>query len=133
MVCWVALLAYFPEGVDACGQDAAEDARDGEDIEEHEDDGQAHGAEEDDEARADAQDLEDLEIVARFDVPEEIDGGEDPPGVTDEVSWCALGAYTYVLSLLLTRQREGGGKIYIYRKMASNGRVCRKSLLKLLK
>ena len=72
----------LPEGVEALGETGVvEGAGDGADVADEEADGQDHGAEHDREARRDAQDLQELEVVAVLDVPEEGDGREDPPGV----------------------------------------------------
>lgn len=75
----------LPEGVDAVRQAwALDDVRDGQDVDEDEGDADEHGAEEDGEAGGDAHQLDVAEFVARLDVVEEREDGEDPPGVAEE-------------------------------------------------
>ena len=110
---------YLPKRVDSRWHGALKHADDGEDVEQQEGDGEAHGGEEDDESRADAQHFDDAELVAAFHVPEELDYGEDPPWVAGLV---------LVLGL-----DDVQGWLAPYRKRASRGRVLANILLVLLK
>lgn len=57
---------------------------DGQNVEHDEDYAQDHGEEHDAEARGDANDFLDAQLVLRLDDPEEVDGSEDPPGIAAE-------------------------------------------------
>ncbi len=74
----------LPEGVQAVRQLGFERVGDGQDVEDDEGDAQDHGAEHDGEPGRDADDLRHRQLVARLDVVEERDRGEDPPGVAVE-------------------------------------------------
>lgn len=106
----------LPERVDAVRQAGAlDDVRDGQDVDEDEGDADEHGAEEDGEAGGDAHQLDVAEFVARLDVVEEREDGEDPPGVAEEGfvgarvhEEAAVAAEVEALKLLVVGGRGGG-------------------------
>jgi hypothetical protein len=70
----------FPERVDDAYGDHGGD---GEDVDNDADHAQAHAEKQDAEPRRDLDDLDEAQLVAELDVPEEIDDGEYPPGIAN--------------------------------------------------
>lgn len=71
----------FPERVD----DADGNHRgDGENVDNDADHAEAHAEKQDAEPGRDLDDLDEAQLVAEFDVPEEIDDGEYPPGIAND-------------------------------------------------
>ncbi len=72
----------FPERVDdAYGNHGG----DGENVDNDADHAEAHAEKQDAEPRRDLDDLDEAQLVAEFDVPEEIDDGEYPPGIANDL------------------------------------------------
>ncbi len=70
----------FPERVDdAYGNYGG----DGENVDNDADHAEAHAEKQDAKPRRDSDDLEEAQLVAEFDVPKEIDDGENPPGIAN--------------------------------------------------
>lgn len=109
----------LPEWVDALGRAQREALGHGGNVDNDEDDGQAHTDEHDCEARRYPGELDEAELVAVSNVPHEVDSREDPPRIAlASVSSCFLAAAV------------GKGT---HRNKASYGRVWINSLLMLLK
>lgn len=78
------VLAYLPEGLDACREDAGEGIQDAAGVDNNEDDRDDHRCQHDSEAGTDFNHLPKPEAVVTLNRPEQVECGENPPRIPVE-------------------------------------------------